>query len=88
MYLDFGKSMCLFRCGQIVNECFELMQIIRWGMAIGIYVAGAIGVWYLRRVDWDYEAKKTLKRLSTTVSTTHAADSNQHLRSEACDEDH
>lgn len=51
-------------------------------MAIGIYVAGAIGIWYLRRVDWNYEAKKTLKRLSTTVGTRQATGSSLPIQIE------
>jgi Na+-driven multidrug efflux pump len=42
---------------------------IWWGFAIGVYLASVIGIWRLRRVDWDHEAKKTLKRLSSVVST-------------------
>jgi hypothetical protein len=51
-------------------------------MAIGIYVAGAIGLWYLRRVDWNYEAKKTLKRLSTTVGTRQSTGSSLPIQRE------
>ncbi len=41
-----------------------------WGMTIGIYLSAAIGLWYLRRVDWDKEVRKTLKRLSTIIAST------------------
>jgi len=40
-----------------------------WGFVIGIYLSGIIGLWYLRRVDWDLEARKTVKRLSSIIST-------------------
>lgn len=40
-----------------------------WGMVIGIYLACIIGLLLLNRVDWHKEARKTLKRLSTIVST-------------------
>lgn len=55
-------------------------------MTIGIYVAGAIGVCYLRRVDWEFEARKALKGLSSTVSTLHSTDSSSPLLVESCDE--
>lgn len=55
-------------------------------MAIGIYVAGVIGVWYLRRVDWNYEAKKTMKRLSSTFNAPHATGASLPLRAESFDE--
>lgn len=44
-----------------------------WGMVIGIYTVSMIGIWYLRRVRWEHEAKKALKRLSTIVSTRQIA---------------
>mmetsp|Transcript_569 Transcript_569/g.1125 ORF Transcript_569/g.1125 Transcript_569/m.1125 type:complete len:526 (-) Transcript_569:64-1641(-) len=40
-----------------------------WGMVVGIYLSSIFGLWLLSRVDWDHEAKKTLKRLSTIAST-------------------
>ena len=46
-------------------------------MAIGIYVSGSIGVWYLRRVDWNYESRKTLKRLSTFIRPRETSDPNE-----------
>lgn len=37
-----------------------------WGFVIGIYVAGAVGLWMLRfRIDWEEEAHKAGKRIST-----------------------
>jgi MATE family multidrug resistance protein len=45
-----------------------------WGMVIGIYLSAFIGLWSLRRVNWEHEAKKTLKRLSTIVSTRQIID--------------
>ncbi len=55
-------------------------------MAIGIYVAGVIGVCYLQRIDWNYEAERTLKRLSSTFSTQHAREASLPLRTESFDE--
>ena len=40
-----------------------------WGMVIGIYLSSVLGLWHLRRVDWDHEARKTVRRLSTVTST-------------------
>jgi MATE family multidrug resistance protein len=41
-----------------------------WGFNIGIYASSAIGIWFLRmRVDWNLEAKKAMKRLSTLTET-------------------
>jgi Na+-driven multidrug efflux pump len=48
---------------------------IWWGFAIGIYLASIIGIWRLRQVDWDHEARKTLKRFSTVVSTQRDSES-------------
>ncbi|KAL7535805.1 hypothetical protein ACHAXR_006741 [Thalassiosira sp. AJA248-18] len=45
-----------------------------WGMVIGIYISAVLGVLYLRRVDWDHEVQKALKRLSTIASTRRAID--------------
>ena len=42
---------------------------IWWGFAIGIYMTSIIGIWFLRRMDWDHEAKRTIKRLSSVMST-------------------
>jgi MATE family multidrug resistance protein len=37
-----------------------------WGFNIGIYASSAVGLWFLwMRVDWNFEAKKAMKRLST-----------------------
>lgn len=71
VYLDSGKENArfCFAATRLLMNALISCKSLRWGMAIGIYVAGAIGLWYLKQVDWDYEAKKTLKRLSTTVST-------------------
>lgn len=55
-------------------------------MTIGIYVAGAIGVCYLRRVDWECEARKALKGLTSTISTLFSTDSSSPLLAESCDE--
>ena len=38
---------------------------IWWGFAIGVYFASIIGIWRLRRVEWDHEAKRTQTRLSS-----------------------
>ena len=40
-----------------------------WGFTIGIYLTSVIGIWCLLRVDWDHEAKRTMKRLSSIMST-------------------
>ena len=40
-----------------------------WGMVIGIYLSAALGLYFLRRVDWKNEAAKAEKRLSTIAST-------------------
>ena len=40
-----------------------------WGMVIGIYLSAALGLYFLRRVDWNNEAKKAEKRLSIIAST-------------------
>lgn len=40
-----------------------------WGMVIGIYISGAVGLLFLHRVDWPLEARKTMKRLSTIASS-------------------
>merc|ERR1739845_24443 len=40
-----------------------------WGMVIGIYTTGVIGLWFMRRVDWNHQAKKSLERLSSILST-------------------
>jgi MATE family multidrug resistance protein len=45
-----------------------------WGMVIGIYLSAFIGLWSLRRVNWNHEAKKTLKRLSSIISTRQIID--------------
>ena len=45
-----------------------------WGMVIGIYLASIIGIWYLRRVDWGHQAKKSSRRLSTIASTRKSID--------------
>eukprot|EP00579_Thalassiosira_antarctica_P009915 CAMPEP_0201919222 /NCGR_PEP_ID=MMETSP0903-20130614/8177_1 /ASSEMBLY_ACC=CAM_ASM_000552 /TAXON_ID=420261 /ORGANISM="Thalassiosira antarctica, Strain CCMP982" /LENGTH=525 /DNA_ID=CAMNT_0048455703 /DNA_START=108 /DNA_END=1685 /DNA_ORIENTATION=+ len=45
-----------------------------WGMVIGIYLSSMIGMWYFCRVDWDNEAKKTLKRLSCIASAIECTD--------------
>ena len=46
-----------------------------WGFAIGVYVASIIGIWRLRRVKWDHETTRTLKRLSSVVSTERGPES-------------
>lgn len=56
----------------------------RWGLAIGIYVASAIGIWYLQRVDWEYEVKQSLERLSINVSKQHDTDLRLPLLTESC----
>ena len=43
-----------------------------WGFVIGIYLTSLIGIWCLRRVDWDHEAKRSMKRLSSVMSTRRA----------------
>lgn len=40
-----------------------------WGFVIGIYLTSLIGIWCLRRVDWGHEAKRSMKRLSSVMST-------------------
>lgn len=55
-------------------------------MAIGIYTVSAIGVWYLWRLDWNNEAKKTLERLSSTFSTPHTTDLSVPLLKECLSE--
>jgi MATE family multidrug resistance protein len=41
-----------------------------WGFNIGIYTSAAVGIWFLRRrVDWNLEAKKAMKRLSALAET-------------------
>ncbi len=40
-----------------------------WGFAIGVYLTSIFGIWCLHRVDWDHEAKRTLNRLSSVMST-------------------
>lgn len=60
--------MIFYLDNQVESDHFFIMKSSRWGMAIGIYTVSAIGVWYLWRLDWNNEAKKTLERLSSTVS--------------------
>lgn len=44
-------------------------------MVIGIYLSAAIGMlWYLRRVDWDNEARNAVKRLSTIEQSMRRID--------------
>ncbi len=77
-------SFCLMLYLNVIYTLYLLFSC-RWGMAIGIYVAGTIGVCYLHRVDWNHEAKRTLKRLSFG-SAQRDTDSSHPLLTESCDE--
>ena len=40
-----------------------------WGFLIGMYLASVIGSWCLcRSVDWAHEAKRSVKRLSSSLT--------------------
>lgn len=60
---------------------------IWWGFTIGIYLTSMFGIWLFRRVDWNHEARKSLKRLSTVVSTTQQIDPSLASRGESVDEE-
>ena len=53
-----------------------------WGMTIGIYSSGLIGIWYLKRVNWDHEVRKSMKLLSSIVSARQSLGFNDTPTSE------
>merc|ERR1712176_788163 len=41
-----------------------------WGFVAGIYSSGLVSLWYLSRVDWTKESRRTVKRLSSIGAST------------------
>jgi len=58
--------------GSILTFQFDLgVHGLWWGMVVGIYGACLIGIGILRfHVDWQSEAKKAIKRINTTISSS------------------
>jgi MATE family multidrug resistance protein len=78
-----GFWVCAVPIGAVLTFVVDIgVAGLWWGFNIGIYASSAVGIWFLRmRVDWNLEAKKAMKRLSTLDSNSSSSVGNARMGS-------
>jgi len=67
-----GFWVCALPIGAVLTFVVGLgVNGLWWGFNIGLYATAAVGIWFLKiNVDWEQEAKKTVRRLSSLSPLT------------------